>query len=180
VNTPANVKINIQSGNTLRIFGNLTIQGRFARLGNGVVSFESSVLNRVVFTPRCPLGRVEFNSGFGSWLIQDTLQATQVGIRAGKVYLGRSYFRATNVSGTGGQFHLDSGLIRIYDSYVLNGNVFATSEHSVFGKQRVLECYGKLFCQEGGIGTGSEHSGRVAGRHVEHAAGRALVYRKWE
>jgi gliding motility-associated-like protein len=130
VSTPANVKINIQTGNTLRVFGNLTIQGRFARLGNGVVSFESSVLNRVVYTPRCPLGRVEFNSGLGSWLIQDTLQVTQVGIRAGKVYLGRSYFRATNVSGTGGQFHLDSGLIRIDDSYVLNGNVLATSANA--------------------------------------------------
>jgi hypothetical protein len=127
VNTPANVHIDIQGGSTLRVFGNWQVSGSFVRQGSGIISFESSVLNRVVRAPKVAMGHVEFNSGLGSWTIQDTLQAWQVGIRAGKVYLGTAYFHVVHVSGTGGQLHLDSGRIRIDDSFILNSDVFATS-----------------------------------------------------
>lgn len=62
VNTPANSRINILSNNSLRVFGDFSVSGGFIRQGNGIISFESSILNRVVQAPRLNFGRVNFSS----------------------------------------------------------------------------------------------------------------------
>ena len=136
VNTPANSRINILSNNSLRVFGDFSVSGGFIRQGNGIISFESSILNRVVQAPRLNFGRVNFSSSQGSWLIQDTLKGSEMSILGGSVRLGTARVDFATIRGIGGQLSLDTAFVKV------SNRVSLESAFQCSGNQSSLEFSG--------------------------------------
>ena len=113
LSTPANSRLNIVGGNSLRVFGNFTVSGGFILQGNGVISFESSQLNRIVRAPKLNFGRVNFSSSQGSWMVQDTLKGSELSILGGQVRLGTARVDFSIIRGVGGHLYLDTSFIKV-------------------------------------------------------------------